>query len=377
MFWKYSFSAFIFLLVVSFICVSFPLSASAWTYYSGKDFIIPKNKIVQDTLAISSSYIVIDGGIKGDLLCTAQTVEVTGTVDGDILCAAQHISVQGVVTGNIRVLAQQTELSGLVMRNVMVGSQQLSSQAQIQGELQFLTQSAYIKGIIKRGVSGIAESAEIGSKIDGQVRIINKSLHISKAAAITGNLQYESPQKAKIATTSAIQGKVIYTKSSDEMGKVRQKAFWEERTVNKFLEIVTFFILGLVLASLLSKKLLRLSLIMEKSVWKTCGIGLLFVIAVIGCIILSALTIVGIPFGIFIAILFLILLLLAPLLTASVLGRKLLENYWVKKKTSLFWIMTSGVVLLWVIFLFPILGQLVYFFAVVFGLGGWCLLVRR
>ena len=94
-------------------------------------------------------------------------------------------------------------------------------------------------------------------------------------------------------------------------------------------------------------------------------------------VVILLITIIGIPLSLILLALWLVALCLSKILAGILVGRSLLNNYWPKKKDSLISAMIIGIVIAYLIFSLPIIGGFISLLAMLWGLGGIMLSLKK
>jgi len=353
--------------IVSLIFLFSSQTSYAFTTRTGQDIEIPKSETIDGTLFISGQRVKIDGDVKGDIICAGQTVEINGRVDGDIICGGQTITINSAVNGNIRVGGQTINIDGQVIRNVDAFGQTITSNASVQREFYAAGQTLQLNGVIDGNVQGSAQAANITAKIGKNVNLTVQDLTISPNAKINGNLSYTSSKSGNIAGGS-VAGKVDHTVIQEQPQQYRE--ITGSKITGDIISGMIHLLIGLLIIALWPVPITNARRIMMTHAGRSLGIGalLLFITPVV--IIAVAVTIIGIPIAILLAIAYGIAIFVSRILVAIVIGRELLDNYWKTKKDSLVWAAIIGIIISWIIFAIPVIGGIASFIAILWGLGG-------
>jgi len=88
-------------------------------------------------------------------------------------------------------------------------------------------------------------------------------------------------------------------------------------------------------------------------------------------------TIIGLPLAFITFGLWLIAIYLSKILVGILVGRSLLNNFWLAKKDSLILAMVIGIIVSYLIFAIPFIGWIIALLAVLWGLGGIMLALKK
>ena len=338
----------------------------------GNGVIIPKGEIINETLLVVGQTVNIDGDIKGDVFCAGQSITINGNIDGDILCAGQSIDINGNVAGNIRTVGQDVKINGTVAKNVTLAGQTINLPGNVQGEMLFAGQQAIFGGQIGKNVMGAAGSITVGGKIGGNVQFWDKNLAIQNNAVIGGPIVYTSVNDAAVESGAQISQGItrhdVPVSQKPDFGNTKKtpdQIFW-----NKLAEIVFYLVVALILAFVFKGLMGKITLAMLTKPGHSLGWGFLLLILVPMASIIVMFTIVGIPFALLAILLYAAALFFSRIFVAIAIGKKFTQMYWKVKQDSLFEQTFIGVIALWLVMMIPIIGAIIAFFSVIWGLGG-------
>jgi hypothetical protein len=135
------------------------------------------------------------------------------------------------------------------------------------------------------------------------------------------------------------------------------------------LSLPAFLIAGALIHYAFPKKTEAIVSTISASPWKSTGIGFVFLVVVPVGIVISLLTLVGIPTGIIGALLYVIFLYISGVYIRVWIGRKLLGFIKKSLKTSFFWPFLVGTILLTLLTLIPFVGWFFRLFFLLLSLG--------
>lgn len=351
--------------------------ARALEFREGNDINVSSPDIVRGSLVIVGSNLTISSTIDGDLICAGKNIHITGDVYGDVICAGQTIVVDGDVDGSVRTASQTMSLNGSVGRNVTLVAQQLLQGAGsvIDGELSGWTQSTTIDGMVNEGVWGGSRSLLVNGEVNHGVNVDVANLTLGGTASVSGGIHYRSGTQAVITPGASVSGEVSrrdLTKPNTKISPVRRVA--SRNWVNRLLTaLVVNLVVGAILVSAFPGFIRSLVTTMNEGGASLLIKGFVAVIVVPVALILLALTIIGIPVALIGGILWILILSLVRIPVAVAVGMTIMQKV-VSDTESLLIPMLLGVVILWSIFQLPIIGGIVSFAAMCFGVGA---VIRR
>lgn len=122
----------------------------------GDQVLVPAGQTVEGDLYASGRVVRVDGVVTGDLLAFGGQVDVTGEVTGDVMTAGGTIDVSGRVGGDVRAAGGQVTVSGSVGEDLLVAGGQvtLTSSGEVAEDLVFGTGQLTLDGTVAGDVLG-------------------------------------------------------------------------------------------------------------------------------------------------------------------------------------------------------------------------------
>jgi hypothetical protein len=246
------------------------------------------------------------------------------------------------------------------------GQLRLTPGAQVGGDLYLLTGEAWVQAPVQgelRTMAGtLTLSAPVGEDVHGEVG----QLRLEEGAHIAGDLRYRSDREAQVAQGAMVAGAVERSAPTQRQtrGPFLPAFFW-------FRSLVGLFALGLLLVLISPNFARRAPAMLRQQPWLSLGWGaaLFFVLPVAAalCFFLGLL-LGGWWIGLFILALYAIAIALCFPVVGMLIGRWLLDRFG-KTGTHLIVALLVGLVLLTLVGMVPVLGALVVFATILFGLG--------
>ena len=294
--------------------------------------------------------VIVEEGetVTGGLQATGGTVVVRGTVEGDLEAFAGTVEIaeSGTVTGDVRAVGGSIRIAGRV-----------EGDAQLAGGTVVITQSA----VVTEDVEVAAGSFTLDGTIQGSVRVGAGTITLGPQAVVEGDLVYDG--ELTRAEGSAVGGQV---REDSDLGVTFGPPAVASWMVTLYSLLVTLLV-GALLLLALSGTSATVADETANSPLRTAGLGLLVLVGVPLAIVVLFLTVVGIPIALVVAILYALLLWLAFIWGQYAVGAWLLgladrEHRWLA--------LVVGVLVVFLLGLVPILGGIVAFVVLLFGLGG-------
>jgi cytoskeletal protein CcmA (bactofilin family) len=345
-----------------------PSAALAADVRSGTTTAVEPTETVNDDLFAAGQTVTVAGHVVGDVYAGAQTVVVTGTVDGDLIAAAEQVVVDGTVNGNVRAVGAVITVNGRVGHSVTGLAQQVSvsSSGRVDGSLVAAGETISAFGPVGRGITAGGGTLQFGGPVGGEVLAWAQTLSIGPNTRIAGNLEYHSEQPAQIPD-GTVAGRVQF----DQVERPQRQTpllngLFDFGGLVWLLGSAILGGLAIVLAPRASARALELG---RQQPLQTFGLGLLTLCLVPLAALLIGVTLVGIPLAIAVAALYWIGVLLAWPALGLVVGTELARVVRRGQPMPVLGALVVGLIVLHLVTHLPIVGGLVSFVGIAFGLG--------
>jgi Polymer-forming cytoskeletal len=259
--------------------------------------------------------------------------------------------------------AQTTSTSKALV--VLTGSADVAKGEQV-GDLVLFHGSSTVDGVVNGSLTAFDANVTISGRVNGDVQVFKGHVKLLPGAHVTGDVVSQSaPSVASGATIGGSTRKVQSRFVTKGFGWVGRFAWWLAVSVSTL-------IVGLVLLWLTGRGSGRILSAGSDSVGASIGWGLLafFGLPILGVI--ALVTIVGIPLGLGLLAALILIYAIGYTCSAWILGRRI-----VHEPTGWIVAFLAGWAILRVAAFIPILGGLVWFIAVVFGLGALLVAIWR
>jgi cytoskeletal protein CcmA (bactofilin family) len=297
----------------------------------GRNAMVPSGETVTEALIAAGANVEVAGDMKEGLKAFGANVAIPGEVQGNLIVFGANVVLSGKYHGKVRGAAANLILSGTFDDNVEVGGAKIT-----------ITPTTMIKGDLIYSAALLEQQK--GSQIMGKVA--RKALRLREREVE----QWWGKGKKVIASVGFF--------------------FW-------ILSLPAFLIAGILIHYAFPKKTDAIVTTISASPWKSTGVGFVFLVVVPVGIIISLLTVVGIPAAIIAGLLYAIFLYISRIYVAVWIGRKLLG--FIKKSlgTSFFWPFLLGTILITLVCLIPIVGWLFRLFLLLISLGAMWRVIWR
>ena len=330
--------------------------------------VVAPGETVNDDLFASGQTVTVAGHVIGDVYAIGQTVVVTGTVDGDLIAGAQQVVVDGTVNGNVRAVGGVVTVNGHVGRSVTGLAQQVnvSSTSHVDGSVLAAGETISVFGPVGRGITAGGGTLQFGGPVGGPVLAWATTLAIGPNTRIASNLEYHSEQPAAIPS-GTVAGQVQF----DQVVRQQQQTPLLNGVFDfgALVWLVGSGIVGGLTIILAPRAAARTVELARQQPLPIFGQGLLALCSVPFAVVLIGVTLVGIPLAFMVAGLYCLGLLLAWPALGLVVGTQLARLVRRGAPMPVLGALVVGLIVLHLVTHLPILGSLVAFIGLAFGLG--------
>ncbi|MCC5896242.1 MAG: polymer-forming cytoskeletal protein [Alkalibacterium sp.] len=315
----------------------------------------------------------IDGSVDGVAFAAGEDIRVNGDINGSLFVAGQRIVISGEVNGNIFGAGETIEMNGQSEGEVFLAGETVSiaESAQIGRDAFTAAMRVIIDGAVPRHLFSAGETVRVNGSVGGNANLASESVILDDSTVIEGDLIYDSPNEAQIAPGANVAGQTDWRQTEPwNMGRtLSQQTRWL---------LIFFWVLFSVLSALVVWFIIKL---ISKDFWidtvwpiadrplKTVGTGLVSLIITPFIAGILMVTIVGIPMGIILFMLYAIALYVAKIIVGLFVGASLFRLFGRTEGNNEFLLVLIGVVILDLLMIIPILNLVTWLVIAVFGLG--------
>jgi len=350
------------------LVLALPSAAMASEVRSGTSAVVAPGETLDDDLFATGQTVTIAGRATGDVFATGGTVVVTGTIDGDLIAAAQQVVIDGTVNGDVRAAGAVVTVNGHVGHSVTGLAQQVnvSSSGRVDGSVIAAGETISAFGPVGRGMTVGGGTVQLSGPVGGNVTTWAQTLSLGPSTRIGGNLEYYSERQVE-TPSGTVAGNVKFHQVERE---ARQAPLLNGLfDFGGLVWLIGSAILGALVIVLAPRASARAVELGRQQPVQTFGLGLLALCAVPLAAVLIGITLVGIPLAFAVAALYWLGLMLAWPALGLVVGTEVAR--WVRRGEPLpvLGLLAIGLIVLHLLTHVPVLGGLVAFLGITFGLG--------
>ncbi len=331
----------------------------------------------------SGGSVELDKRVEGDAFLSGGRVAVRGPVKGDVAVAGGDVTIADTVGQNLYAAGGSVAVSSQVAGNARIAGAQvtISQRGGIAGKASVAAASLKLAGRVGRYLAVYAESVRVEGEVGGDLRVVARVLEIGPEAKIGGKLIYHSPQLAKIDPTAVIAGGVTHVQTdwaSGQVGPLARVATW----VALVLLVLSLLVVGAIVILAFPEFSARAAHTARSDPWKSLALGFSLLLCLPVAAILFMITVIGIPLGVAVLLFYPVMLLLGFITGALSLGDR--AAAWVAQRRAVavkpgwrYAALSVSLLALLVICKIPLVGCVVAFLVLLFGLGAFWICAYR
>lgn len=354
-----------------------PLGAETVLRTNGTDTFIaassgmPELQAPGDVFA-SGGAVVTRGRVAGDAHAAGFDLDLEADVAGDLYAAGAAVTVRAPVGGDL-------SLMGFSLRTVEAAS--------IKGNARILGSTITIDGPIDGALAALGGEITLNAAVTGDVLLQGGTVTFGPKARISGTLTYSAPEPVTIPAEVIPAARVVYKKTPPMMDRFEDMRDWGEGWAGRdmpalpsTLALATAFLVTLGFLVLLGGALLAwapqrveaLRLVGARRPAFMVLLGVLGIATLIGLVPVTAMTVIGLPFVPIVLLAIILTWTLGYLIGAYVVALRLYQAFGGHGDPTLglrIALLGCGVLAFSLLNFVPVLGWMVNFLLVLFGIG--------
>jgi hypothetical protein len=267
------------------------------------------DKRVEGDALLAGARVAVRGPVRGDLGVVGGDLNVADTVGQDLYAAGGGVALTSQVAGNARVAGGQVTIA---------------QRGGIGGKASIAAANLRVAGRIGRYLVAYAQSVRIDGEVGGDLRVVASSIELGPQARIGGRLIYRSPQPAQIDPAAVIAGGISYTPliwPAEPVQPLAHLAAW----VSAAVLVLSLLVVGAVMVVAFPGFSAGAAQTIATDPWKCLALGFALLLCIPAAAIVFMVTVIGVPLGLLLLLLYPALLLLGYLSGALFLADRLMR----------------------------------------------------
>jgi len=366
--------------VALLVSMLFATPAAAAEFRGDDNILIATGDVVDDDLYLAGNRIIINGTVNGDVLAAGETITVAGKVDGDIIALGQNITIDGEVTGSVRVGGTNIDIGGTIGHDLLVAGDNVDIEeaTEIGRDLVFGAGNIKIDALIGSDILGAAGLANLANVVGGDAEVAVERLTIASTANIKGNLIYTSEKQANIQPGANIEGEITH--------KIPEENEWDwdwdftpaMHIWGRVIAYLMTLLVGIMIILIAPRKSTEVVTAIKNKPLMSLGLGALVLFVTPVAILITFLTIIGIPLGTLVMFLYGIMIFVSQLVVGLFIGYLIIHRFSrVESRGVLIGALALGFAILTLLKLIPVVGFVLWWVTVLFGMGAIAVSIIR
>jgi TolB-like protein/class 3 adenylate cyclase/cytoskeletal protein CcmA (bactofilin family) len=278
-------------------------------------------------------------------------------IEGGLSAFGANIDIAGTVDGGLEAFGANIIITG---KN--------------QGDLKFAGANVILSGEFLDIVNGMSANLTISGIFEDDLEVRAARITVEPTAVIKGDLAYATALFER-KEGSRVMGKVVQLETDEGKAWTRNKPQYEKgpeyiaKSLFKIIYTIALIIVGLLTNYLMPNYTEKIFTTLSGSILRSLGLGLVFLVVVPLCIIISLFTVIGIPAGIILAFLYITTIYISRVYVGLWIGRKLLGTFKESFTELFFWPFLAGTIIIGILLLIPVIGWVLRLFILLVGLG--------
>lgn len=346
--------------------------AGAASFRASDSVNIGADQVVDSSIFAAGQNIDIAGEVHGDIYCAGRNVTISAKVDGDIICAGDQVRVSGPVSGSIRLAGRVVDVNGKVGGSASLAGSELSTGdgSSIGRDFSAAGENLNINGSIRRDANLAGASMRVGGSVGRSLDVRTENITLGRDAVVGGDFHYRSPNTARLESGAQVKGSTNYS-------PINKRNHISNMNFRRFFAGAFFYWLLATVATtavlaLLAPRLLGTSTeVITARPGRTALLGLVTLLAMPFLLGFLFVSLVGIPLGVVVLLLWLLGLVLSPTLFAVFIGKRLFAG------SSLIVASVAGSLILLMAYWIPVVGFIAGIAALLLGLGSYVTIILQ
>jgi len=334
-----------------------------------------------ENLYIGAGSTNISSEVNADLTIIGGETFISSRVTGDVFVAGGAVEFSGQVEGDLRIIGGDVRITGDVIGDILIigGNVFVDKQATLLNDVMLIGGDINFQSDSNKRLKVVAGKVFVDGMISGNSEITTQSLLVGSNSDISGNLSYYSPKKFNQQEGSIVTAEINYNK----INTIRDTGIIKNTIVNflnfwLLLKFITTLIVAFILVHIFKIFSVRVNNILSSSFFKSILIGFLSIFLLPVVILIFFISLVGLPIGLLLGLIFTILMLIAPAVSGVFIGS------WIRKvfnKTNEYVVdfhsAALGVVLYTILQFIPYVGGLVRLIVLIAAFGAMVRFIRK
>lgn len=265
------------------------------------------------------------------------------------------------------------DMRGTAEKEIRLIGVRVRTSGTFKGPVSIRAAQADIGGTFQQGLDCVAANAQLSGNCTGDVVVRAANIELDSTLVINGNFKYAAKsitglEKAKISG--------VVSQIESEPANNAELKQWQENArafavTGWIISIASALLTGFLAARFFPVQVEQIVHTVQLSPWPSMLFGFIFLIVTPFVLLLTLITVIGIPIALIAGMLYLVILYFGQVMAGLWIGRMLITRLrGAEAGARLYLPLFSGVLLIWLIRLIPFFGWLGWFMLFLSGVGG-------
>ncbi len=349
------------------IVLAFPFTALA--ALSAGEAVVERGNIADDYYA-AGGVVDIDAEVAGDVIVAGGELYIGHLIEGDVIAAGGTLKIRGEIKDDIRISGGDLNIDATIGDDLAAagGSITLSPGTSVGGDAWLAGGEVHVAGTILGNLKITGGNIRLSGTVRGDVELEGGEIQIFDSARIDGELNYKSPSPATTNAGAVISGEITHEPVDWEYADSGYGLFFS----------ITLMVAGVLFYLFFPHYTLASVKRMGSDPWSSVGLGFIFVVATPLVAFILMLIVLGLWVGLSMLALYCVALLSGFLIACFFVaerGARLFKQDISSRGRRLISVIVV-IFILGLIQMIPLLGGLILFLLLLFGLGAGLIQLR-
>lgn len=348
-----------------------PAVSSAAAINGGREYTLKTGQTVSENLYLASGNLVLLGTALRDAVLAAGNLNLDGRIGQDLFAAGGVLNLKGQVAGDGRFVGGNLSLIGSVAGDFLfaAGEAHLAPGSRVGGNLIAAAGRLMIEGDVAGDLLVAGGEVIINGHVAGRVNVWAERVVLGEKAVVDGDFVYHSANEAKVHPQAVVRGGTVFQPVKDHP-VFAKGTFLNIFNTWRLIFLFAFALAGLVLFYFLPRTFRAIVVTGLEAPGLAILWGLFGLIFLPVFVVGLFFTVLGLPLGVLLALVYLKLLFLAKIFSGTIFGVWVIRLAFRSSDYEVNWqAITVGLLLLFVLARVPYLGfaLTVIFYLLAFG----------
>lgn len=356
--------------ILALLSVISPAPALAIGYSTTNHFVVAEGETLDSEYWVSTVTGRVDGVVERDLFLLGQDIQLNGSFSNDVWAVGSRISFGGKGQDQVRLAGQVVKVSGKATGGLSVAAETIkcSETTDCGADLFLIGGNVISEGNCRGNARIIGNRVTVNGSYAGDLNIYANDIVISPQASVGGDILYTSPTPLYLPEKTHLGGELIRQQPSTRKGQgVPEDIFGYLLTQGLWL--LAAVIVAIPFTVLFPTLVVESVESMRKSAWRCLltGIGVFILIPILAAIAFGS--IVGIPLALIALAFYGMLVYLAKVPVALLVGTLILRIKVVRTLKDLLLVLLAGLVASYLLMSIPVIGGTLQLVIIIYGMG--------